>query len=204
MQRTLEIEAVVVADRNTQGIGCADQLLWKLPKDMERFRKITKGHAVFMGTKTALSIGRALPGRTNFVLTTRGVAPYPNQHAVSSLQEAVNHLLAVSQDRITKLFVCGGEEVYRYSLPYLTGLHLTTVFTSPSKRPDRFFPLDEYEILHGRIDLSQSHWEDDGINGEIRTRYNHKVHRAPVGPPLLSLPKDCRLGRLALVDSLAS
>jgi dihydrofolate reductase len=197
--RTLEIEAVVVCDRNNYGIGCNDQLLWKLPKDMERFKKITKGHAVFMGTKTALSIGRALPGRTNYVLTTRGHAPYANQIAVGGIQSAVNHLLALSKERHVKLFVVGGEEVYRYTIPYLTGLHLTIVYDPPSLRPDRFFPLDEYEIFHGKVDLSESDWENDGVLNDIRTRYNHKVHKAIPGPPMLSLPSDCRLGRLSLV-----
>ena len=117
---------------------------WHLPDDLKRFKALTLGKPVLMGRKTALAIGRALPGRTNLVLTRGGEVPFVGQRAVASLDEAIG---AAGED---ELMVIGGGEVYALALPRATRLHLTWIDTAT---PDadahfpRFDPAQWHETL---------------------------------------------------------
>jgi dihydrofolate reductase len=114
-------------------IGRRGEMPWHLPADLRRFKQLTLGKSVLMGRKTALAIGRALPGRTNLVLTRSGIAPYPEQRVVHSLEEAI--AMTSGPD----LAVIGGGEVYALALPAATHLHLTWVDTRITDA-DAFFP----------------------------------------------------------------
>ena len=91
------------------------------------------GKPVLMGRKTALSIGHALPGRRNLVLTRSGVAPFAEQVAVASLDAAI----AVAAG--AELMVIGGGEVYALALPRARRLHLTWIDTEAADT-DTHFP----------------------------------------------------------------
>jgi dihydrofolate reductase len=113
---------LVAALDRAYAIGRAGEMLpWHLPDDLKRFKAITLGHAVLMGHRTAVSIGRPLPGRTNYVLSRHRRAPYDGQVTVRSLEEAVG--LAGGAG----LVVAGGGEIYALALPYATGMRLTWV-----------------------------------------------------------------------------
>lgn len=124
--------ALVAALDRRRAIGRAGTMPWHLPDDLKRFKRITLDHPVLMGRKTALSIGRALPGRENLVLT-RGDAPYAGQATVRSLDDA----LARSAGRA--LMVIGGGEVYTLALPRATHLYLTWVDAAVADA-DTWFP----------------------------------------------------------------
>src|SRR5215470_2646306 len=110
---------VAALDRN-HAIGRGKEMLpWHLPDDLKRFKAITLGHPIVMGHRTAESIGRALPGRRNYVLSRSRPAPWDGQVAVRSLEEAVG--LAGPEG----LTVGGGGEVYALALRYATGMRLT-------------------------------------------------------------------------------
>ena len=126
-----EISIIAAIDRN-RAIGFRNRLPWSLPDDLRRFKALTMGHAILMGRKTAESIGRALPGRKNLVLTRSGSAPFADMIAVASLDEAV----AQAEQR---LFVIGGGEIYALALPLATHLHLTHVEVSLANA-DAWFP----------------------------------------------------------------
>ena len=112
---------VLVAARDRRGaIGRDNALPWHLPADLKRFKAITLGHPVLMGRKTAESIGRALPGRRNLVLTRGERAPFAGQEVVHSLAEAMTG---------GTLMVIGGAEVYALALPHADVLELTEVDT---------------------------------------------------------------------------
>ena len=125
------VSLIAALDRN-RAIGWQNQLPWSLPNDLRRFKALTLGHAILMGRKTAQSIGRALPGRSNLVLTRSSQAPFDDMIAVSSLAEALDR----ANDR---LFVIGGGEVYALALPLADALHLTHVDTTLD-RADAWFP----------------------------------------------------------------
>ena len=132
MSDDFEITLVAALDRN-RAIGRAGAMPWHLSDDLKRFKALTLGKPVLMGRKTALAIGRPLPGRLNLVLTRAANAPFPGQTAVHSLDEAI----ARAGD--SDLCVIGGGEVYALALPRATHMHLTEVdATTPDA--DTFFP----------------------------------------------------------------
>ena len=148
-----EISLVVALDRN-RAIGRAGAMPWHLPDDLKRFKALTLGKPVLMGRKTALAIGRPLPGRLNLVLTRGEVAPFPGQAVVHSLDEAI----ARAGD--SDLCVIGGGEVYALALPRATQLHLTEIDTAASDA-DTFFPAfdpgDWHEVAHVHHPIDAKH-----------------------------------------------
>ncbi len=124
--------ALVAALDHNRAIGRAGGMPWHLPDDLARFKRLTLGKPVLMGRKTALSIGRALPGRRNLVLSRRGDAPYATQETVRSLDEAIE---AAGEE----LLVVGGGEIYALALPRATRLYLTEIDAS-APDADTWFP----------------------------------------------------------------
>ena len=84
------ISLIAALDRN-RAIGRDGAMPWHLPDDLKRFKALTLGKPVLMGRKTALAIGRALPGRPNLVLTRGDTAPFTGQIIVRSLDQALAH-----------------------------------------------------------------------------------------------------------------
>lgn len=126
------ISLIAALDRNF-AIGRDGAMPWHLPDDLKRFKALTLGKTVLMGRKTALAIGRALPGRKNLVLTRGNRAPFDKQSVVHSLDEAVAVAAGV------ELAVIGGGEVYALALSRATHMHLTWVATEVANA-DTFFP----------------------------------------------------------------
>lgn len=84
----MKVILIVAFDRNN-AIGRDNDLPWKLPDDLKRFKALTLGKPILMGRKTAQSLGRALPGRLNLVLTRSGLVPFDGMQAVASVAQAV-------------------------------------------------------------------------------------------------------------------
>jgi dihydrofolate reductase len=115
---------LVVAVSENDVIGRANQLPWRLSADLKHFKNLTMGHHILMGRATYESIGKALPGRTNWVLSrSREFAP-ADCKVVRSLQEA-----QVGLGSEGPLMVIGGAEIYRLCLPHAVRIHLTLVHT---------------------------------------------------------------------------
>ncbi len=72
-----------------RAIGKGNELPWRLPDDLKRFKALTLGKPILMGRKTADSLGRALPGRMNLVLTRSGRTPFDGMQVVASVEEAI-------------------------------------------------------------------------------------------------------------------
>ncbi len=132
MSGTGEVALIAAFDRN-RAIGRAGGMPWHLPDDLARFKRLTLGKPVLMGRKTALSIGRALPGRRNLVLSRRGDAPYAMQETVRSLDEAIDAAAGA------ELLVIGGGEIYALALPQAARLYLTEIDAS-AQDADTWFP----------------------------------------------------------------
>lgn len=126
------VSLIAALDRN-YAIGRDGAMPWHLPDDLKRFKALTLGKPVLMGRKTALAIGRALPGRRNLVLTRSAAAPFAEQQVVASLDEAV--AAAGAED----LMVIGGGEVYALALPRATRMHLTWI-DADARDADAHFP----------------------------------------------------------------
>ncbi len=137
------IALVAALDRDF-AIGRGNALPWSLPDDLKRFKALTLGHPILMGRKTAESLGRALPGRRNLVLTRSGRVPFEGMEAVASIDEAVSIAASTrvgeaSSPTPSTLMVIGGGEVYAQTLPMATHLHLTWVDTRVDGA-DAWFP----------------------------------------------------------------
>ncbi len=130
-------EVVLIAALDRGGaIGRGNALPWHLPADLKRFKALTLGHPLLMGRKTAESLGRALPGRRNLVLTRGGRVPFEGMEAVASVEEA---LRACREDGKDRLCVIGGGEIYTLALPLARRMHLTRVDVRVEDA-DAFFP----------------------------------------------------------------
>jgi dihydrofolate reductase len=145
------IALVAALDRNL-AIGHDGAMPWHLPDDLKRFKRLTLGKTVLMGRKTALSIGRALPGRENLVMSRHGSAPYPDQIAVDSLDAAIR--LAGDAD----LMVIGGGEIYALAIDRAERMHLTWVDTE-ADTADTWFP--HFDSAAWNIDSEQAHPADE-------------------------------------------
>jgi len=128
-----EVALVAALDRN-RAIGRGGTMPWHLPADLAHFKGLTLGKPILMGRRTALAIGRILPGRENLVLSRGDTAPYSGQVLVRSLDEAIS--VAGGQD----LMVIGGGEVYALALPHATRLHLTWIDVAVADA-DTWFPV---------------------------------------------------------------
>ncbi len=116
---------VLIAALDRHGaIGKDNRMPWHLPEDLRRFKAMTLGKPVLMGRRTAESIGRALPGRPNLVLTRNNEAPYAEQQRVASMDEALAYARAIEAP---ELCVIGGAQVYALALPLAHALYLTHV-----------------------------------------------------------------------------
>lgn len=149
----MHISLIAALDRN-RGIGKDNDLPWRLPDDLKRFKALTLGKPVLMGRKTAESLGRALPGRTNLVLTRSGRVPFESMQAVASIDEA---LVAARDGGAAELCVIGGAEIYALTLPLADKLYLTHVDTVVAEA-DAYFP--EFDASRWKAVDHNSHAAD--------------------------------------------
>jgi len=119
--------SLIAALDSDHGIGRDNDLPWTLPDDLKRFKALTVGKPILMGRRTAESLGRALPGRLNLVLTRSGQVPFEGMQAVASIEQA---LQAAADTDAEELCVIGGGEIYRLAMAQATDLHLTWVHTT--------------------------------------------------------------------------
>ena len=136
--------SLIVAMARNRVIGRNGQLPWQLPGDLQRFKRLTMGHHLLMGRNTFAAIGRPLPGRRTIVLSRNPALRCPGCTVVGNLQDAL--ALARGED---ELFVCGGADIYRQTLPLAQRLYLTEIdLTVPG---DSYFPIvpdRDFETLY--------------------------------------------------------
>jgi dihydrofolate reductase len=142
------IVSAIAAIGNNGVIGREGRLPWHLPDDLKRFRAITWGKPIIMGRKTHESLGRALPGRTNIVLTRSLAYQASGCTVVDSPDEALAQARSSGAEEV---LVIGGSEVFRHFTPLCEKLYLTTV--EGDFEGDVFFPMTlldslEWEVLH--------------------------------------------------------
>ena len=149
---------IIAAIDENNGLGYNGDLLFRIPEDLKRFKKLTTNNIVIMGRNTYESIGRALPNRINIVVTSHLVVPAINEdnlYSVGTLEDAYE--LAEKLDG-EKVYVIGGGQLYAAALPYTQYLDLTEIFARADK-VDTYFP--DYHDFKA-FDL-ESHETEDGI-----------------------------------------
>ena len=121
--------SIVVAASDNDVIGVGNQLPWRLPDDLKRFKALTLGKPVVMGRKTYASIGRPLPGRLNIVISRQAGLALEGVVTVRSIDEA----LAAAKDA-PEVMVIGGGEIYRQILSRVQTIHLTRAHDARGRR----------------------------------------------------------------------
>ena len=128
--------SIIVAIAENNAIGLNNDLLWHIPEDLKRFKKITTGHKIIMGKRTYISLPgqvRPLPNRTSIVITDDPEDKFGGCITVYSIEEAMEQC---GPDE--ECFVIGGGMVYRQFLPLADKLCITRVHTA--FEGDVFFP----------------------------------------------------------------
>ena len=136
--------ALIAAIAKNNAIGFENKLIYWLPNDLKRFKELTTGHTIIMGSNTFRSLPKgALPNRRNIVLS-RKESEFPGCETFSSLEEALANCNGTEL-----VYVIGGEMLYRAALPLADILCLTEVDDTP-ENADAFFPeftKNEWEVI---------------------------------------------------------
>lgn len=126
--------SIIVAVSDNLGIGKDNELLWHMPEDLKRFKKLTLGNAVIMGKKTWESLPKKpLPGRKNIVLTDKSGECIDCAITAYSIEDALSKC-----EKEEEIFIIGGGSVYRQFLPIADTLYITHVHKKA--QADIFFP----------------------------------------------------------------
>lgn len=132
--------SIIVAVSEDWGIGKDNELLWHIPEDLKRFRRLTTGNAIIMGKKTWESLPRRpLPDRKNIVLTDIHDEIIEGSITAYSIEDALGKC-----DRDKEIFIIGGGSIYRQFIPVADRLYITHVH---KKAPaDIYFPVIDLNI----------------------------------------------------------
>ena len=152
--------ALIAAIAKNNAIGMENKLIYWLPNDLKRFKELTTGHTIIMGSNTFRSLPKgALPNRRNIVLS-RKESSFPGTESFKSLEEALAN--CTNEDIV---YVIGGEMLYRTAMPIADILCLTEIDDTPEKA-DAFFPeftKSEWEVIE-----NEAHTKDEKHNFEYR------------------------------------
>ena len=127
--------SLIVAAAHNGAIGKGGAMPWHLPADLRHFKNITWGLPVIMGRKTFDSLGKALPGRTNIVITRQ-----ENWNPSSDVIVVADTITALSKAKecgVKEVVIIGGGEIYNLFFELATRIYLTRVDASPDA--DTFF-----------------------------------------------------------------
>jgi len=145
---------IIAAAAENNAIGKNNDLLWHLPDDFKRFKKLTTGHKIIMGRKTFESFPKPLPKRIHIIITRdkNYNVKFEDCIIVHSLEEAIN---LVEEETA---FIIGGGEIYKQAELFADTIELTRVHTS-FKDADTFFPKINEEIWN--LTHQEYHKEDE-------------------------------------------
>jgi len=116
--------SIIVALAENNVIGKDNKLIWHLPEDLKRFKRLTTNHTIIMGRKTFESLGRILPNRKHVILCNDMEMNIDDENVeiledISMLKEYV--------DSEEEHFIIGGATIYKLLMPYASKLYLTLI-----------------------------------------------------------------------------
>lgn len=150
----MEIRIVVAASEN-DFIGIDNQLPWHLPEDLKFFKRMTTGMPVVMGKNTWISLGKALPGRLNVVVSS-SIKRVPEGVLIfDSLETAIAYLKKEGHEKIS---IIGGGQIYKAALHFTDVVYLTRVHTVLENGTASFARLSEKEW---KLTWQEAHTADE-------------------------------------------
>ena len=144
---------MIAAAAENNALGKDNDLLWHLPDDFKRFKKLTTGHKIIMGRKTFESFPKPLPNRVHIIITRdrNYKVEYPDCIIVHSLEKALE--LAKKEN----CFIIGGGEIYKQGEEFANKMELTRVHAS--FEADTFFP--EIDLSRWKLNKEEKHPKDE-------------------------------------------
>lgn len=159
------IISMIAAMANNRVIGACNKMPWYLPADLAHFKRVTLGKPVVMGRKTYESIGKALPGRLNIVVTQNSDYSLADATVVSSCEQAVE---VAKQFTDEEVMIIGGGMLYQHFLPISDRLYLTQIDLSVTG--DTYFP--DYD--------ANAQWQivsQESCSADSKNKYNYTFQR---------------------------
>ena len=150
----MTIISLIAAIDENRGLGKENKLLCHLPADLKHFKEITLGKPIIMGRKTYNSIGKALPGRMNIVLSKQALT-FEDVSVVDSLQQAIE--LAELTTGAREVMIIGGANLFMQALPIAQQIYLTVIHAHFDA--DVFFPELDSTVWHCDEEIERQHDE---------------------------------------------
>ena len=136
---------IIVAAAENDAIGKNNDLIWSLPDDLKRFKRLTSGHCIIMGRKTFDSFPGLLPNRKHIVISKKSQSYFPEEVIVANnFEDAIK---ATNEDE--NPFIIGGGQIYNIAMKYSDTIELTRVHEE--FEADTFFPKineDEWQLIN--------------------------------------------------------
>ena len=163
--RILRNISIIVAIADNRAIGKENKLLWHIPDDLKRFKRLTTGHTLIMGRNTFLSLPNGtLPNRKHIVITDVADETFDGCEIAHSMDDAI----AMTRSS-EECFVIGGGMVYAQFLPLAGKLYLTRVHSSFDA--DTFFP--QIDFTQWKVVSSES--VEKGENNPYALTYTEYI-----------------------------
>ena len=155
--------SLVVAIAKNNVIGMDGGMPWRLSTDLKRFKRDTMGNPIIMGRKTFESIGKALPGRLNIVISRSEFIAEDTVHA-NSIEAALFLAEGWAKENGSKeICVIGGGQIYAATLPFANKLYVTHVMAEPvgdtqfpEIRDAEWRPIEREEVPIGQNDTAET------------------------------------------------
>lgn len=137
--------SIIVAVAKNNVIGKDNKLIWHLPEDLKRFKKLTTGHTIIMGRKTFESLGRVLPNRKHIVLCNDAnlTIEDENVEVIDDIKLLKSYINSEEEN-----FVIGGATIYKLLMPYANKMYITKI--NEEFEGDVYFPEikeEEWKII---------------------------------------------------------
>lgn len=146
--------SIIVAVAKNNVIGAKNKLLWNIPDDLKRFKKLTTGHHILMGQNTFESIGKVLPNRISIILSFEKNYKTDGGYVFTNIDEALEFIKNRGEE---ELFIIGGGMIYKEMLPKANKIYLTKVHESYVG--DTYFPeinLSEWDEISSEKHLDNN------------------------------------------------
>ena len=160
---------IIAAIGKNNALGKDNQLLWRLPKDLKHFKSRTENHPVVMGRKTYESIGKALPNRTNIVVSRKDNWFEENILIVSKLKEALKFAKKINEN----FFIIGGGEIYKQTMELADKLEIT--YVEEDFEADTFFPKIDLKIWQKTNE--EFHAKDDKNDHDFYFQTHERINK---------------------------
>jgi dihydrofolate reductase len=145
---------IIAATAENNALGKNNDLIWHLPADLQRFKKVTSGYPIIMGRNTFESIGRPLPNRTTVIVTRNKEYSQKDCLVANSLEEAIQLV-----EKSEKLFIIGGAQIYKEAMQKQLADQLDITLVHDTFEADVYFPEIDTEIWEEVA--KQKHFADE-------------------------------------------